>query len=265
MPARILLSNTTVGETNPARLFEAPAGVDAVYIGTALTGLGTSSARVELDFGPDDAVLARVLTAWSSVRAAQALDSDGGRVVLDNFVEAAVRMSGATAAADVLVSRAKRATVDTGAGDDIIRIEAFSNAPGTGASGNGMVVNSGTGNDTITIVGFRDWTTAAVDAGIGNDVVVGGAGADTLRGGLGDDTLTGGLARDTFVFRAGDGADTVTDFNAAAVDWLRFEGVGAAAVTWEVNAGGTLVSYTGGTILLVGVTTGFDATDIIFA
>jgi Ca2+-binding RTX toxin-like protein len=218
-----------------------------------------------VDYGPGDAVLARVLSAWASVRAAQALDADGGRVVLDNFVEVAVRMSGATAAADVLVSRAKRATVDTGAGDDVIRIEAFSNAPGTGASGNGMVVNSGAGNDTITIVGFRDWTTGLVDAGAGNDVVVASAGADKLRGGVGNDSLTGGLARDTFVFRAGDGADTITDFNAAAVDWLRFEGVGAAEVSWAATAGGTLVTYTGGTILLAGVTSGFDAADIIFA
>jgi Ca2+-binding RTX toxin-like protein len=265
VPARILLSNTSATETNPARIFEAPAGVDTIYVGTALTGLGTSNARVELDFGPADAVLARVLSAWGSVRAGQALDSDGGRVFLDNFVEVAVRMTEGATAADVHVARIKRAFVDTGAGNDTILIEAFSNAPGTGASGNGMVVNSGAGNDSITIVGFRDWTTALVDAGAGDDVVVGDAGADVLRGGAGDDTLTGGLARDTFVFRAGDGADTITDFNAAATDWLRFEGVGAAAVTWEVNAGGTLVSYTGGTILLAGVTSGFDATDILFA
>ncbi|MEM9716238.1 MAG: Hint domain-containing protein [Pseudomonadota bacterium] len=40
-----------------------------------------------------------------------------------------------------------------------------------------------------------------------------GAGDDTLIGGLGDDELTGGDGDDTFVYVAGDGADTISDFN----------------------------------------------------
>lgn len=37
---------------------------------------------------------------------------------------------------------------------------------------------------------------------------------DILIGGTGSDTITGGLGNDTFVYNVGDGADTITDFNA---------------------------------------------------
>ncbi|MBM1311350.1 Hint domain-containing protein [Sulfitobacter mediterraneus] len=37
---------------------------------------------------------------------------------------------------------------------------------------------------------------------------------DILIGGTGNDTITGGLGNDTFVYNVGDGADTITDFNA---------------------------------------------------
>ena len=36
---------------------------------------------------------------------------------------------------------------------------------------------------------------------------------DVLIGGTGNDTLTGGLGNDTFIYKVGDGADTITDFN----------------------------------------------------
>ncbi|WP_165940326.1 calcium-binding protein [Rhizobium laguerreae] len=51
-----------------------------------------------------------------------------------------------------------------------------------------------------------------LDGGAGNDVISGNDGNDILIGGSGDDTLTGGSGNDAFVFRAGFGKDTVTDF-----------------------------------------------------
>ncbi len=48
--------------------------------------------------------------------------------------------------------------------------------------------------------------------GAGDDTLISGAEDDTLTGGAGDDTLTGGADDDTFVFAAGHGADTITDF-----------------------------------------------------
>ena len=50
----------------------------------------------------------------------------------------------------------------------------------------------------------------------GNDTILGEAGGDRLHGGAGDDTLNGGAGSDTFVFRDGDGVDTVQDFTAGS-------------------------------------------------
>ena len=55
-----------------------------------------------------------------------------------------------------------------------------------------------------------------IDGRGGNDTIVGGHGDDQIVGGTGDDTLTGGRGgggdRDTFIFAAGHGNDTITDF-----------------------------------------------------
>lgn len=59
----------------------------------------------------------------------------------------------------------------------------------------------GTGND-------------ALFGGSGQDTLYGGAGFDTLHGGLGNDVLQGNFNADTFVFAAGHGQDTITDFDA---------------------------------------------------
>jgi Ca2+-binding RTX toxin-like protein len=49
----------------------------------------------------------------------------------------------------------------------------------------------------------------------GTDTLRGGAGDDILVGGIRNDVLTGGAGADTFVFKLGDGIDTIRDFNAA--------------------------------------------------
>jgi hypothetical protein len=59
-----------------------------------------------------------------------------------------------------------------------------------GVSGNGLTVNAGSGNDTVTTGG-------------GADVQRGEAGNDTLRGGGGDDYLYGGLGLDRLFGQAG--------------------------------------------------------------
>jgi large repetitive protein len=75
--------------------------------------------------------------------------------------------------------------------------------------------------------------------GDGNDVLNGMAGIDYLFGSSGDDTMTGGTGADVFVFNAGFGNDTITDF-AAGVGrtdrlWLQSAGVaGQAAPEWSI-------------------------------
>lgn len=51
-----------------------------------------------------------------------------------------------------------------------------------------------------------------LDGGNGNDELRGADNADRLTGGLGDDLLSGGFGADLFLFAAGDGHDTITDF-----------------------------------------------------
>lgn len=48
--------------------------------------------------------------------------------------------------------------------------------------------------------------------GTGADVLIGNDASNVLDGGSGADRLTGGLGADTFVFKAGYGADTISDF-----------------------------------------------------
>ena len=67
--------------------------------------------------------------------------------------------------------------------------------------------------------------------GEGNDRLYGGAGHDTLDGGAGDDHLEGGnFESDTYIFRAGHGKDTVSDYaiEDKDADTLRFSGAKAA-------------------------------------
>ncbi len=48
----------------------------------------------------------------------------------------------------------------------------------------------------------------------GHDTLSGGKGADRLEGGSGNDKLVGGQGSDDFIFKSGDGNDTITDFDA---------------------------------------------------
>jgi hypothetical protein len=70
-----------------------------------------------------------------------------------------------------------------------------------GGSGSDILIGNA-GNDTLI-------------GGNGTDFLVGSAGDDLLSGGNGSDTLRGGLGKDIFVFAAGEGIDTITDFSLA--------------------------------------------------
>lgn len=67
-----------------------------------------------------------------------------------------------------------------------------------------------TGDDTFV----GDNTNEVASGGEGNDTLFGNGGSDTLWGGLSGDSLTGGADADVFIFGAGAGTDTITDFDA---------------------------------------------------
>ncbi|MBQ0961477.1 hypothetical protein KAK06_21190, partial [Ideonella sp. 4Y11] len=85
------------------------------------------------------------------------------------------------------------------------------------------------GNDLIGLGGSADYFNAAagddsVDGAHGNDTLLGGVGADTLVGGVGNDSLDGGVGGDTYLMKAGDGVDTVSEYDSTPgnVDTVRF-------------------------------------------
>jgi Ca2+-binding RTX toxin-like protein len=92
---------------------------------------------------------------------------------------------------------------------------------------NGIEAIQTNGAENVTVEGdgrsntldFSQTETDGVtlDAGQGDDTVIGNAGDNVIRGGDGDDTLTGGSGRDTFVFERFDrGDDAISDFDPAS-------------------------------------------------
>jgi Ca2+-binding RTX toxin-like protein len=88
--------------------------------------------------------------------------------------------------------------IEGGAGNDTIR----------GGVGNDTI-SGGDGNDLILGLAGNNM----LDGGDGNDTIEGAVGNDTIKGGDGNDSIKGGDGNDLFIYQAGDGADTISDFN----------------------------------------------------
>jgi Ca2+-binding RTX toxin-like protein len=125
---------------------------------------------------------------------------------------------------DLLYGDAGNDTLDGGgsddvlfgdAGDDILRgftgIDQLFGGDGVdqlfGDTGNDLM-HGDAGNDRLEGGGDED----SLFGDAGDDTLIGGSGLDRLSGGAGLDFLTGGTGADTFVFAAGFGGDTLTDF-----------------------------------------------------
>ncbi len=110
--------------------------------------------------------------------------------------------------------------------------------------------------------------------GSGADTIVGNAGNNSLDGRAGADVLTGGSGDDVFVFRAGFGNDTVTDFAAGGstdrIDLSSFSAFHSLSdvlgLAQQPGANTTLTFSFGLTLTLQGVTkASLSAADFIFA
>ncbi len=120
------------------------------------------------------------------------------------------------------VLSAQSGVLDGGSGDDTFDASGWFNAEIDLAAG------TATGNyASVTLAGIEN-----VQGGSSDDVILGDAGANALAGGAGDDRLsgrggddllTGGAGADAFVFAAGHGHDTITDF-APGVDSIEVTG-----------------------------------------
>jgi Ca2+-binding RTX toxin-like protein len=146
---------------------------------------------------------------------------------------------------DIMTGFATDDAMDGAAGDDTIR----------GAGGNDTV-SGGAGNDWV----YGDAGNDVLDGGEGSDVMYGGAGDDVLRGGAGvNDYLSGDAGSDTYLFGAGDGNTTISNYDAGVGrhDVLRFlEGVASTDVTAR-RSGNDLLLTIGATGEVVTVSTYF--------
>jgi Ca2+-binding RTX toxin-like protein len=82
----------------------------------------------------------------------------------------------------------------------------------------------------------------------GSDQLDGRGGSDRLVGGLGADILTGGTGNDTFVFTAGHGHDTITDFDLSGDDRLEISGYQSYSELRQIGSD-TLVVFSDSDIL----------------
>ena len=123
-----------------------------------------------------------------------------------------------------------------GEGDDILRGDLNSRNAQVGIGDNDTIFGEG-GNDRIGGKGGDD----ILFGGEGDDALWGDDGDDILRGGLGNDTLTGddfsgGSGTDTFVLAAGEGTDTIIDFE-VGIDLVGLaEGLSFGSLSFSGNA-----------------------------
>lgn len=168
------------------------------------------------------------------------------------------------------VTGSKRSDDITGDGSDN-RLKGMDGWDTLSGAGGDDTLEGGGGNDKLHGGSGDDVLSGGrrsddLSGGEGNDTLTGGAGFDTLTGGAGNDVLTGGFHADVFVFAAGSGTDTITDFeadkdsldlSAVTANFTNLASVEAAATATET---GLLIDLGGGDSVLL---TGIDMDDLV--
>jgi Ca2+-binding RTX toxin-like protein len=146
-----------------------------------------------------------------------------------------VSVAGTAAADTVIAATAGGETIISGLAADV-------HVTGADAALDQLSINTGAQNDSIDASALAaDGMALSVDAGAGNDHIVGSAGSDVIVGGAGADVALMGVGNDTFVWNAGDGSDTVE--GEAGTDTLRFN-ASDASETIDLSANGDRVRMT---------------------
>jgi Ca2+-binding RTX toxin-like protein len=159
------------------------------------------------------------------------------------------------ALANVLVGNSANNTLDGAAGADSMSGGAGNDIYIVDNAGDIVTENANEGSDTVksslsfTLGANVEKLTLTGTSGIngtGNSLantIVGNSGANILTGGAGNDVLTGGSGNDTFVYKTGDGQDTITDF--ASGDIVNVTGYSAVQSISQVGTGVVVVFATG--------------------
>ncbi|GKQ54703.1 calcium-binding protein [Bradyrhizobium sp. Ce-3] len=195
--------------------FKALGGADQVTVND-LSGTGVKHVTIDLQAaggGGDGA--ADAVTIVGTGNADQITVALVGSDVVVSGLSADVTIVGQEAANDSL-------TINALGGDDTI------NASALPAGQLALTIDAGDGNDTI--IGSQ-----------GADVILAGDGNDTVTGGRGDDTALLGAGDDTYIWNPGDGSDVVE--GQAGTDTLVFNGANIAE-TFDISANGSRVRLT---------------------
>lgn len=189
-------------------------------------------------YDEDTNTVAASAESWN-IYGAKEISIEGYDVNVDitDYVDVAVDLSASTEDVSVSIDNAKRGTVETGSGDDIIDISVYSNGylwthdftvdSGAGddfitfstsenSAGASVYIDGGEGDDFISIAGLEAGGDAEriIYGGEGDDTIIGsastdylygGKGADTIDAGDGDDYVSGGSGDD--IISGGDGDD----------------------------------------------------------
>ena len=197
---------------------------------------------------------------------ADTLDGGAGNDTLNGGAESDTYIFGAGSGTDTIGEDSDSGATDT------VRLVGLNPADVTvGRDGQNLIIAINATGEQVTVVGhfygtregieqivFADQTVwdraeialqAPVMGTTGNDSMYGSSGNDSFLGGLGNDYLQGNEGNDTYVFRLGDGQDTIADWGPSYdVDTLKFaSGISAGNVTvtqlsmWDVrlSIGGT--------------------------
>lgn len=205
---------------------------DVVY-GDDMNITGVSDdARIVYKYQSSDQFWARLTSDWNSVKNIEVSSSDLNVVTLKNFVHTDVSLH-SNDDITLKIIDAKRGFIETGEGDDRIIVRAETNGSGWSnhfdiqsgdgddyirLKGDGHTsgrIQSGNGDDIVIVRGFYDQTD--VELGTGHDifkggksedVVIGSEGHDILKGRAGNDILFGGVDEISKI----ETASTIIDF-----------------------------------------------------
>ena len=140
-------------------------------------------------------------------------------------------------------------------GDDVLRGDLNSRSPG-GSNGGDDTLLGGAGNDRLGGKGGNDQLFGEA----GNDSLWGDVGDDLLDGGEGDDQLFGGPGADQFVLAAGNGTDSIEDFE-VGIDLLFLNSLSVEQLELTQNGSNVEISVLDTTELLATVA-GVDVNDL---
>ena len=235
----------------------------SIFGGIGNDSVRNTSAKVTIDGGEGDDKL------FSGGAAYDKINLDGPTLIIGGKGNDSI-YNGWTGVMTSTYYGRKNSTLDGGDGNDYIRNgghyygdEGGNNVIINGGSGNDTIYNSGSnvtiiggaGNDSLNGYSGDDY----LDGGAGNDTLLGGYGSDILWGGADNDTLYGEGGNDIFIYKPGEGTDTIFDYESGdMLKILKKDGKEGGAFTKATFKNNTLTLKIsgGGSVIFSGVSAG---------